>query len=75
MNVTKIELMVDQSLFGKVYFKGEIFYASSLYRKENRPRDISDIFDKDGDCLGSINGYYFDFGNKEVFRSAVTAQD
>ncbi len=70
MNVTKVELKVNQALFGKCYFAGTVFYVTAPYRRGNSFEDRSDVFSDRGELLGAIEGYYFDFGNKEVFKES-----
>lgn len=72
MDVVKIVLVKDQALFGKIFLEGSEFYITSPYRKGNTTIDTSDIFDgggMDNEFLGTIEGYYFDFGtgNRTVF--------
>jgi hypothetical protein len=67
MNVTKVKLNVDQSLFGRCYFEGTIFYISSTYRRTGSTVARSDVFNESGDLVGDITGHYFDFGNKLIF--------
>tara|TARA_R110000796_G_scaffold214800_1_gene330772 strand:- start:30745 stop:30960 length:216 start_codon:yes stop_codon:yes gene_type:complete len=68
MNVTKVELTVAQSLFGRCFFEGDIFYISDTYSTSDNSRDRCDVFNKEGELQGIIYGWYFDFGNKKVFK-------
>lgn len=63
MDVIKVKLKVNQALFGRVYFAGDEFYITpTLYRK------VSYVYNVNGDELGTIDGYWFDFGDKKVFE-------
>ncbi len=68
MNVTKVKLMVDQALFDRCYFKDTVFYVTSPFCRGSRIHSRSYVFDDSGRNIGSISGYYFDFGDKKVFK-------
>ncbi len=69
MNVTKVMLLRDQALFNSLYLEGSEFYVTAPYRHGNSTEGRSDVFDDDmeGTLLGTIEGHYFDFGDKGVF--------
>lgn len=66
MDVTKVQLKKNQALFGKCYFAGAFFYITPPH--DIGSRDHSSVYDHKGDYLGAIKGWYFDFGNKDVFE-------
>ena len=69
MEVTKVKITRDYALPGKgVYFKGDVFYVSGVYRKENSTVNISDLYDSDGAFIGNIDGHWFDFASKTLFE-------
>nr|AKH46283.1 hypothetical protein [uncultured marine virus] len=68
MEVTKVELSRDQTIFGRCYFAGAIFYITSPYRRTGDFDDKRDVFNDLGDLLGTLYGHYFDFGEKSVFK-------
>ena len=72
MNVTKVKLLVDEALFGRVWFTGSIFYVTEPYRSGSSTVDKCDVFNDKGEQVGAIGGYYFDFGNKKVFERVLT---
>ena len=73
MDVTKVVLLKDQALFGRLFLAGSKFYVTQAYRDLNRMTEKSDVFsdDMDGTLLGTIDGHYFDFGDKKVFKKST----
>jgi len=68
MEVTKVIITRNYSLFQKMFFEGTVFYITTPYRRGSSTIDESDVFDEEGKLLGTIRGHWFDFANKTLFK-------
>lgn len=71
MKVVRLRLKTNQGLFGKVYFAGEIMYSTDQsFRKEGSTKQVSCLYDSNGNQIGIIDGLWYDFDNKQAFERA-----
>ena len=69
MNVTKVKTTRNCAMFDKLWLKETVFYITHPYRRGSSTVDLSDIFHGTEHCLlGTIRGYWFDYGNKTLFQ-------
>ena len=69
MEVVKVTLSRDYSMFDMVMFKGSILYVTkSTYRENNSSVGRTKVFNEDGRLLGTFIGYWFDFAGKTLFN-------